>query len=353
MSARWTHAGVVQLVAWDAHALDLQSDLHVVILCSSECAEAPTSRGATTEVDVPILEVARRALTTCADWTACVHGSEAAVRPELVASSHDTAATAHQHALTLALTVTLAPQTGARNTTRLLRYNEPRCTKQPRRLAPSTNPSLVILQSDTRAIAGHLLGTLRLRAQGSVCLVSLTAAGLAAGSLSKAIRWTRRETASQPARVPEITVLAARQSCTLRVTETETAIVSFRCKGLTRLILSNVLAHVRPACRVHLFFVGRDGVDRSCVAILSQALSCCEQPSFAIQGSPGDLSACVDVVLSRASPTLSRRDTVVEDLVSRLGDIGGMGPYLRAAVPEEAFLTMTAIRSVSVAPSAD
>lgn len=39
----------------------------------------------------------------------------------LLASSHDTAASALQHALTLAFTITQAPMTGARHTTRLLR----------------------------------------------------------------------------------------------------------------------------------------------------------------------------------------------------------------------------------------
>lgn len=82
-------------------------------------------------LDAPLLEVASRAVTKLADWTACVFGAEAFA---LAASTHDTAATAQQHALTLAFTIASAPQTGARNTTRLLRLDSPpvkECLRQP------------------------------------------------------------------------------------------------------------------------------------------------------------------------------------------------------------------------------
>ena len=105
-----------------------RSDLHVAIVYNF----SPSPRlDVLRNLDAPLLEVASRAVTKLADWTACVFGAEAFA---LAASTHDTAATAQQHALTLAFTIASAPQTGARNTTRLLRLDSPpvkECLRQP------------------------------------------------------------------------------------------------------------------------------------------------------------------------------------------------------------------------------
>jgi hypothetical protein len=115
-TASWARAGVLQLVLGPLpQTLVARSDLHVAIVYNF----SPSPRlDVLRNLDAPLLEVASRAVTKLADWTACVLGAEAF---GLAASTHDTAATAQQHALTLAFTIASAPQTGTRNTTRLLR----------------------------------------------------------------------------------------------------------------------------------------------------------------------------------------------------------------------------------------